>query len=109
MEDKRRMLLDLENLKEQKSNLHWILAGDFSIITTMAKKKGGNQRLDRDVEEFTTCIERTKLVDIGTSNGQFTWNKKIHSHHQVATRLDRFLVLESIILQGLALDGSILP
>jgi hypothetical protein len=48
-------------------------------------------------------------VDIRTSNGQFTWNNKINLHHQVATRLDRFLVSESIILQGLALEGNILP
>jgi hypothetical protein len=69
LEDKRRMLLDLENLKERNSNIHWILAGDFNIITTLAEKKGGNQRLDRDAEEFTTFIEKMKLVDIRTSNG----------------------------------------
>jgi hypothetical protein len=41
LEEKRRMLLDLENLKERTSNLHWILAGDLNIITTLAKKKVG--------------------------------------------------------------------
>jgi hypothetical protein len=50
-----------------------------------------------------------ELVDIRTNNGQFTWNNKRLSHHQVATSLDRFLVSESIILQGLTLDCSILP
>ena len=53
------MLLDLENLREWNSNLQWILAGDFNIIATLDEKKGGNRRLDRDVEEFTTFIERT--------------------------------------------------
>jgi hypothetical protein len=38
------------------------------------------------------------MVDIKTSNGQFTWNNKRINQHQIATRLDRFLVSESIIL-----------
>jgi len=50
LEEKRRMLRDLENLKERTNNLHWILVGDFYIITTLAEKKGGNWRLDRDAE-----------------------------------------------------------
>ena len=103
------MLLDLENIKEQTNNLHWILAADFNIITILAEKKGGNQRLDRDAEEFTAFIDTMELVDIRTSNGQFTWNNKILSHYQVAMRLDIFLVSESIIIQGLPLDCSILP
>ena len=59
LEDKRRILLDLENLRERNSNLHWILAGDFNIIATLAEKKGGNRILDKDVEEFIYFIERT--------------------------------------------------
>ena len=38
MEGKRRFLLDLENLKDHTHNPHWILAGDFNIITTLANK-----------------------------------------------------------------------
>jgi exonuclease III len=52
LEDKRRMLLDLEDLKSRSNNLHWILAGDFNIITSLEEKKGGTRRLDRDAEDF---------------------------------------------------------
>jgi hypothetical protein len=76
MEEKRRLLLDLENLKERTCNLHWILARDFNIITTLAEKKGGTRRLDRDAEYFSSFIDTMKLVDIRTNNGQFTWNNK---------------------------------
>jgi endonuclease/exonuclease/phosphatase family metal-dependent hydrolase len=48
LEEKRRMLLDLDNLKYRTRNLHWILVGDFNIITTLAEKKWGARRLDRD-------------------------------------------------------------
>jgi hypothetical protein len=40
--------LNLENLKVCSNNPHWILDGDFNIITTLAEKKGGTRRLDRD-------------------------------------------------------------
>jgi exonuclease III len=76
MEEKRGMLLDLENLKEHTCNLHWIMEGDFNIITTLTDKKGGTRRLDRDAKYFSSFIDTMKLVDIRTNNGQFTWNNK---------------------------------
>jgi hypothetical protein len=76
LEEKRRMVLDLEQLKSRSSNLHWILVEDFNIIMTLAKKKGGSRRLDRDAEEFSAFIDTVEMVDIKTSNGQFTWNNK---------------------------------
>jgi exonuclease III len=39
LKQKRRILIELENLKSRSRNLHWILVGDFNIITTLAKKK----------------------------------------------------------------------
>jgi hypothetical protein len=48
MEEKKRFLLDLENLKDGTNNLHCILVGDFNIITTLAEKKGGTRILDGD-------------------------------------------------------------
>jgi exonuclease III len=49
-EEKRGMIRDLEDLKTRSNNLPWILAGDFNIITSLAEKKGGTRRLDRDAE-----------------------------------------------------------
>jgi len=69
MEEKGRMLLDLKNLKAQSHCLHWILAGDFNIITTLVEKKGGTMRLDRDAEEFSSFIDMVEMVDIRTNNG----------------------------------------
>jgi hypothetical protein len=65
--------------------------------------------LDRDAGEFSTFIDTAEMVDIKTNNGQLTWNNKRINQHQVATRLDRFLVSESIIMQGLTLYCNILP
>jgi len=42
-EDRRGMLRDLDDLKTQAKNLHWILAGDFNIITSLVEKKEGHE------------------------------------------------------------------
>jgi hypothetical protein len=64
LEEKRRMLIDIENLKARSRNLHWILVGDFNIILTLVEKKGGTRRLDSDAEEFSAFIDAVEMVDI---------------------------------------------
>jgi hypothetical protein len=39
-EDKIRMLLGIENLRERNSNHHWILASEVNIISALLEKKG---------------------------------------------------------------------
>jgi len=50
-----------------------------------------------------------RLVDIETINGTFTWNKKRGGASQVASKLDRFIILEDLLLTGPDLTASILP
>jgi hypothetical protein len=64
LEEKRRMLLDLEDLKTHSNNLHSILAGDFNIITSLVEKRGGTRRLNRDVEELSTFIDTSRSTFI---------------------------------------------
>lgn len=69
LEEKKGMIRELEDIKGRATNLHWILAGDFNIITSLAEKKGGTRRLDRDAEEFSNFIDRAEMVDLQTKNG----------------------------------------
>jgi len=69
LEEKKGMIRDLEDIKGRATNLHWILAGDFNIITSLAENNGGMRRLDQDVEEFSNFIDRAKMVDLQTKNG----------------------------------------
>jgi len=78
------------------------------MITTLEEKKGGLRRLDKDAEAFNTFIAASKLIDVPTVNGLYTWNNKQGGNRQVASRLDRFLISESIMLQNLDMEVSIL-
>jgi hypothetical protein len=65
--------------------------------------------LDRDADNFSKFIDIVEMVDLKTKNGQFTWKNKRMNQFYVATRLKRFLISESIIMQGVTLDCNILP
>eukprot|EP00253_Pinus_taeda_P021718 PITA_21718 len=48
-------------------------------------------------------------ADIETINGTFTWNNKRGGASQVASKLDRFIVYEDLLLTGPTIIASILP
>eukprot|EP00253_Pinus_taeda_P030366 PITA_30366 len=65
--------------------------------------------LNRDTKSFKDFIKSAKLVDIFPKSGAFTWNNKRGGDRQIASRLDRFLVTETILLEGITVDSDILP
>jgi exonuclease III len=89
--------------------LHWIIGGDFNIITSLAEKKGGIPRLDMEADLFKETIYNLHLVDWETENGIFTWNNCRRGVHKISSRLDRFLLFESLITQNLSIEAIILP
>lgn len=50
-----------------------------------------------------------KLVDSETHNGRFTWNNKRGGEAQVASKLDRFLLSEELMLTNREITASVLP
>ena len=50
-----------------------------------------------------------KLVDIETNNGLCTWNNKRGGNAQVASKLDKFLIYEKLMLTNSEISTSILP
>ena len=50
-----------------------------------------------------------KLVDIVTSNGIFTWNNKRGGESQVASKLDRFIISEDLMLIDNEMIARVLP
>jgi len=85
------------------------MGGDFNMITSLLEKKGGTRRLNRDAELFAEFIETAKLVDILPKNSSFTWNNRRGGEKLIASRLEKFLISESILLEGIIVDSDILP
>eukprot|EP00253_Pinus_taeda_P013336 PITA_13336 len=79
------------------------------MITTLLEKKGGLRKLNRDAEAFANFVETVKLVDVYPKSGLFTWNNRRGGDKLIASRLDRFLISESIIMDGITAESDILP
>lgn len=67
-------LNSIQNLVPITNNAHWIIGGDFNIITSLVEKRGGTRLLDHDSQSFLTIIQLTNLVDLKNFNGMHTWN-----------------------------------
>lgn len=109
MEDKLRLLTTLVDMKKRYPTLPWILGGNFNMTKSIMEKKGGTRTLGRDSIAFHNFITNMKLVDMETNNEIFTWNNKRGGPTQVASKLDRFLISEELLLMGSSLNALILP
>ena len=79
------------------------------MITTLEEKRGGLRRIDSDMEAFKDMISEQRMVDIQTINGTHTWNNHRGGTNQVASRLDRFLISEQIMMKDVYIEAMILP
>ena len=70
---------------------------DFNLIANLGGKKGGQRTMDKFQEAFGIFQAQSSFVDMETGNGWYMWNNKRGGEHLVASRLDRFLVSESIL------------
>ena len=88
---------------------HWILGGDFNIIRSLEEEKGGIRTLSRVSTTFNKVIEDVHLVDVQTPNGFYTWQNKRLGPRHIASRLDRFLVSESILTGEGEMGAIVMP
>eukprot|EP00253_Pinus_taeda_P026820 PITA_26820 len=108
-EEKISFLNSLNKLIARYPRSKCIIGGDFNMITTLLEKKGGIRKLNKDAEVFTSFINDVKLVDILPKSGNFTWNNRRGGERLIASCLDRFLISENIIMDGITIESDILP
>ena len=87
----------------------WIIGGGFNLIRNMEEKKGGIRQLNPINYSFNEVIDNLELIDVRTNNDTFTWNNKRTGDRGISFLLDRFLVSESIMMNGGELKVSVLP
>jgi exonuclease III len=106
--DKQDFLRNLEHLSTLTRHNSRIIGGDYNLICNLDEKKGGSRRLDQDSTNFNSLIDNLNLIDLEIINGIHTWTNRRTKLHQIACRLDRFLISDSLMLEGTALEASIL-
>eukprot|EP00253_Pinus_taeda_P018354 PITA_18354 len=105
---KRALLDTIEALSINRQHPFWIVAGDFNMITKVQDKIGGRSRLEPEVDRFKDFIQNASLIDIPFCNGTFTWSNCRGGKHQIASKLDRFLILDNAVHLGGDLTAAIL-
>jgi len=106
--DKQAFLRILEHLATLIGGNRWILGGDFNMICNLDEKRGGMRHIEAESGDFQQLIDILGIINIDTSNGTFTWTNRITGSHQIAYRLDQFILFDSLMLEGTALEASIL-
>ena len=72
-------------------------------------KKGGIRNLNSARNHFNAFINDLNLIDVRNSNGIFTWNNKQTRDRGIAYRLDQFLLLEWVMMEGGDLKVVVFP
>jgi hypothetical protein len=70
-----------------RSNLPWVLIGDFNEILYSNEKEGGNARPQNYMQAFRDVLTDCNLEDLGYSGDIFIWRRG-----RIRERLDRALV-----------------
>jgi len=86
--ERKNSLKDLQTTRRIFPGIPWIVGGDFNMIKTMEERRGGINRPDQNMEEFSEMITEQRLVDIPTINDIHTWNNQRGGRNQIASRLD---------------------
>jgi exonuclease III len=106
--DKQAFLRSLRYLSSLTKHDRWILGGDFNIIRSLEEKKGGSRRLDQDSCDFNSLIDELRLIDLEANNDIHTWTNRRTGVHQIACKLDRFLLSEPLMMDDTTMESTIL-
>jgi len=102
-------LLDMiEALSLHRIHPLWIIGGDFNMITKLEENQGGRTKLVQENEHFKEFIQSNALIDTHFCNGTHTWSNRRIGRHQIASKLDRFLLTDNAVHLGGDIIAAIL-
>ncbi|XP_019189526.1 PREDICTED: uncharacterized protein LOC109183953 [Ipomoea nil] len=85
---------DLLRTLSVKSNLLWIVVGDFNDLLYQYEKKGGNPHPNSLLHGFGDAIEDCGLAQMPMDGYPYTWDKGKGTVKWLEERLDKVLVTE---------------
>lgn len=84
----------LRNLKD-KSELPWLVIGDFNDLTKQTEKRGGRPHPNAMLHGFGDTLDYCSLFDLGMFGYPFTWERGRGNACWVEERLDRAITSSS--------------
>jgi hypothetical protein len=78
------------------------------MITGLEETNGGNRSLGNDNILFNCIVGLLNLIDIEIDNGFLTWSNRCSGAQHISSRLDRFLISEAIMMDGLAWNSTVI-
>ncbi|VFQ84297.1 unnamed protein product [Cuscuta campestris] len=87
--DGRQASWDLLQSLKHKSQLPWVVVGDFNDLCATREKKGGNPHPHALISGFNTILSDCGLFDLGMRGYPFTWERGRGSPNWIEERLDR--------------------
>ncbi|KAJ9536614.1 hypothetical protein OSB04_un000215 [Centaurea solstitialis] len=82
----------LRKFKVFLGNNPWLALGDFNSMLFPHDGLGGSSKRDRDMEEFSLCLEDVDLFDCRYGGTQYTWMQKPNGFGGIMRKLDRILL-----------------
>ncbi|GLJ27390.1 hypothetical protein SUGI_0537540 [Cryptomeria japonica] len=87
---------------------NYIIGGDFNVILDLSEKKGGTNKISRDMVGFRDFIQGIEAVVCIPSEGWFTWTNKRLGFTNIVEHMDRFLTGSRWMMEGMPIIAKTL-
>ncbi|XP_019166949.1 PREDICTED: uncharacterized protein LOC109162719 [Ipomoea nil] len=91
----RRDSWDLIRTLAGRSDLPWVMIGDFNDLLFQSEKRGGNPHPESLLHGFGETIEECGLAQMPMTGYPFTWEKRKGTPNWIEERLDKVLANQS--------------
>jgi exonuclease III len=99
----------LNKFLEQNSPSNIIIVGDLNLVMNGKEKRGGRPSKDQMIFIVEDIIQQWDLMDFKPIKGLYTWTNNRMGEEHISTRLDRFLVQSTLLLERKLISTTILP
>ena len=85
------------------------MGGDVNLILHENEKRGGCFNPDSSRDQLENIMQNHELVDIAPKNQRYTWSNRRIGRWNIMERLDKILVVFSLLSQYSIATANVLP
>lgn len=98
----------LKGHKDISFRTNYIIVGDFNTMIHQNEKRGGSLVRDPHQEATEDLVNSLNWINIKPLKLKYTWNNRRTNPGDIATHMDRFLILDNLPSSELRFQSSIL-